>query len=235
MILAPKVSGIYKITNTVTGNFYIGSAKKVNVRWNSHHYLLRQGKHHSPRLQHEWDKYGSDAFVLEVVQLVNAEDLIDAEQRWLDKTDCLFNVSSVAVSPSHDPTIKEKIGLASKAKGEKWLVNGELLSVSTILERYGIRHNVFYDRLKRGWDVERAATEKPGERYTQSGARVHEYNGNLHTLQELVKFASCSKTALFRRIKSGMSVKEAVEMTADQSEKLRLEKSRKIRWKQNER
>lgn len=225
MISAPTVSGIYKITNVITGNVYIGSAKKVNVRWNSHHYLLRQGKHHSPRLQHEWNKYGGEAFNLEVVEFVDPADLIDAEQRWLDETDCKFNVSSVAVSPSHDPAIKAKIGVAAKAKGEKWSVHGEMLSVSDIKARYGIRHNVFYDRLKRGWDVERAATEKPEEKHTKSGARVHEYNGQMYTLQELVQFASCSKTALFRRIKAGMSVKEAVEMTPEQAEELRLKKS----------
>lgn len=235
MIVAPTISGIYRITNTVTGNVYIGSAQRVNVRWNSHHYLLRRGDHHSPRLQHEWNKYGPEAFTLEVVEEVDPAGLLDAEQRWLDDTDCKFNVSSVAISPSHDPAIKQKIGIASKAKGEKWLVYGEMLSVSDITKRYGIRHNVFYDRLKRGWDVARAATEPPKTKHTKSGAKVHKYKGQMYTLQELVQFATCSKTALFRRITSGMSVQEAVEMTAEQAEKLRLEKSHKTRWKQNER
>lgn len=31
-----KVSGVYKITNTVTGDFYIGSSKNVKRRWTEH-------------------------------------------------------------------------------------------------------------------------------------------------------------------------------------------------------
>ena len=31
-----KISGIYKITNTITGDFYIGSSKDVKRRWAAH-------------------------------------------------------------------------------------------------------------------------------------------------------------------------------------------------------
>lgn len=31
-----KISGVYKITNTVTGDFYIGSSKDVETRWVKH-------------------------------------------------------------------------------------------------------------------------------------------------------------------------------------------------------
>ena len=31
-----KISGIYKITNTITGDFYIGSSKDVKKRWANH-------------------------------------------------------------------------------------------------------------------------------------------------------------------------------------------------------
>ena len=31
-----KISGIYKITNTITGDFYIGSSKNIKSRWAAH-------------------------------------------------------------------------------------------------------------------------------------------------------------------------------------------------------
>ena len=35
-IMKDKVSGIYKITNTITGEFYIGSSKNIRQRWYTH-------------------------------------------------------------------------------------------------------------------------------------------------------------------------------------------------------
>ena len=34
--MAEKISGVYKITNTITGDFYIGSSKNVKKRWVEH-------------------------------------------------------------------------------------------------------------------------------------------------------------------------------------------------------
>ena len=31
-----KISGVYKITNTITGDFYIGSSKNIKQRWSVH-------------------------------------------------------------------------------------------------------------------------------------------------------------------------------------------------------
>lgn len=35
------VSGIYKITNIVTGNFYIGSSKNIYLRWADREHCAR--------------------------------------------------------------------------------------------------------------------------------------------------------------------------------------------------
>ena len=31
-----KISAVYKITNTITGDFYVGSSKDVKRRWREH-------------------------------------------------------------------------------------------------------------------------------------------------------------------------------------------------------
>lgn len=220
----PGTSGVYRIRNTINNHSYVGSARVLNTRRNSHFYLLRRGKHHSAYLQRSWNKYGEASFVVEVLELCPTNELRDREQWWIDNSECVYNGCSTAHSPALDAVVKVKIGAASKRKGERFLVRGKMISVSDIRALYGVGHTVFYCRLQRGWDVERAATEPPERRRTAEGSRIHEYNGRLHTLQELVPFAQCSKTALFRRIKAGMSVKDAVEMTKEQADKLRAEK-----------
>ena len=44
-------SGIYKITNIITGYFYIGSTNNFNRRKLNHLHLPRNNKHHSIYLQ----------------------------------------------------------------------------------------------------------------------------------------------------------------------------------------
>jgi len=44
-------SGIYKIANKVTGDFYIGSAVDINKRWNQHKFLLKKQKHYNYKRQ----------------------------------------------------------------------------------------------------------------------------------------------------------------------------------------
>lgn len=63
-------SGIYKITNTKNGKFYIGSSNDIEYRWMCHKRNLRNKQHINPKLQHAWDFYGEDKFIFEVVEEV---------------------------------------------------------------------------------------------------------------------------------------------------------------------
>lgn len=40
-----KISAVYKIVNTVTGDFYVGSSKDVKLRWSSHREPSRWKRH----------------------------------------------------------------------------------------------------------------------------------------------------------------------------------------------
>lgn len=80
----PTTSGIYRITCTTTGKFYIGSAINLQNRRRVHFHHLRRNTHHSITLQRAWNKYGEQAFIFEVVELVLVAFLIEREQFWLD-------------------------------------------------------------------------------------------------------------------------------------------------------
>ena len=83
-------AGIYRILNTVTNKFYLGSAVNFKLRFRRHIYELKNSKHHSPYLQNSFNKYGIDAFKFEVLEVIPKEEFIDnkyltdVEQMWLD-------------------------------------------------------------------------------------------------------------------------------------------------------
>jgi hypothetical protein len=68
---------VYVITNTVSGNKYVGiTTKPLNVRWNQHAHAARTG---SPRpLYKAIRKYGPEAFTIETV--ATAASVVELKQ-----------------------------------------------------------------------------------------------------------------------------------------------------------
>lgn len=80
-------TGVYVITCISTGKFYIGSSSNsVDLRLRTHKNLLRRGKHHSPYMQHSWDKYGEKNFTFSLLDPRPPDQCVKREQYWLDKT-----------------------------------------------------------------------------------------------------------------------------------------------------
>lgn len=99
-----RVSGIYAIRHLSSGKMYIGSAVNIVWRWQLHRNSLNRGDHHSRYLQRAWDKYGSDAFVWEILEVVfRPVNLIYVEQEYLNrykpwKREWGYNISPTAGS-----------------------------------------------------------------------------------------------------------------------------------------
>ncbi len=84
--MANKRSGIYIIRSKCKPQkTYIGSAVYIVNRWSQHRGSLRRNKHHSPKLQRHYNKYGEQDLVFEVLLLCDRDDLIKQEQYFLDK------------------------------------------------------------------------------------------------------------------------------------------------------
>ena len=66
-------SGIYKIVNIINGKFYIGSTKNIKERCAKHFSRLKNNSHHSVKFQNDYDIYGRDAFVCEVIEEIPYE------------------------------------------------------------------------------------------------------------------------------------------------------------------
>ena len=64
-------SGIYAIRNKITNSVYVGQTRQKFIkRYFLHSYKLRHRVHDNRHLQHAFDKYGSEAFVFEVVEIL---------------------------------------------------------------------------------------------------------------------------------------------------------------------
>jgi len=92
--------GIYKIFNLVNNKIYIGSASSnggFRKRWNEHKSDLNRNVHHNKHLQLSWNKYGSDNFKFEIIELINDTSLIlEREQYYLDNLKPDYNICKIA-------------------------------------------------------------------------------------------------------------------------------------------
>ncbi len=77
-------SGIYKITNEVTGKFYVGSSKDIDQRIAEHKMMLNNNKHVNVILQRSWNKHGCEKFSFTVLEECEPEQCIEREQYYLD-------------------------------------------------------------------------------------------------------------------------------------------------------
>ena len=114
-----KNCGIYKITNTVTGKFYIGSAVNIKRRWAEHRSQLGANKHGNRHLQNSWNKHGEDSFTFEVLECCEKERLIEREQFYIDNEKPAYNISPTAgntLGVKRTDETKRKISEAKKGK-----------------------------------------------------------------------------------------------------------------------
>jgi group I intron endonuclease len=97
-------TGIYIIQNKKNKKLYVGSAVDVEKRWHNHKSDLRNNKHHSPRLQHSWNKHGEENFEFLLIEPVkDLFHLVAIEQTFIDYYKCYeshkgYNICSTAGS-----------------------------------------------------------------------------------------------------------------------------------------
>ena len=84
-----KIAGIYKITNTITGDFYIGSSKDIKLRWNIHKTPYTIKKHPNVKLYKAMTQYGRDNFTIEVIE--KTDNLREREQYYIEQLKPVYN------------------------------------------------------------------------------------------------------------------------------------------------
>ena len=85
------IIGVYKITNTVTGDFYIGSSKNVKSRWADHKCPSTWKNNPNKQLYQDMQEYGVDKFELQVIEEVEADKLKETEQQFIELLKPTYN------------------------------------------------------------------------------------------------------------------------------------------------
>ena len=79
-----KISGVYKIENTVTGDFYVGSSKNVKRRWAYHKCPSYWKKYPNNPMYYDMQKYGVDKFDFQILEEVEIDRLKETEQQFIE-------------------------------------------------------------------------------------------------------------------------------------------------------
>ncbi len=88
-----KPAGVFQVKNTRNGKMFLGSSLNLEGALNRHLFELRMGSHRVAALQKDWNEYGPDAFVFEILEEVKVKDDADfdvkdeltlLEQIWLE-------------------------------------------------------------------------------------------------------------------------------------------------------
>jgi len=163
-------SGIYKLTNKNNNKVYIGSAKRFKERWNQHAASLRRNKHHNKYLQADFNKCGEEAFVFEVLEVVEGtkQDRLIAEQRFIDlyygKNKC-YNLNKDASSPQGSKQLERKYDNIQLLSPEGVLYTS-IDSVTRFAEEYGLNAKCLWKLLNgqtpsvKGWTLANAIKKK---------------------------------------------------------------------------
>ena len=86
-----KISAVYKITNTITGDFYVGSSKNVKLRWKQHKRISVWNRYKNNQMYLDMKNYGIDKFELEILEEVEADSLKETEQRFIEMLKPTYN------------------------------------------------------------------------------------------------------------------------------------------------
>ena len=109
-----EICGIYKIVCTPTGQCYIGYSRDINNRYYSHKRSLIGRRHSNSKLQFLWDRFGEEAFDLEVIEMCPIEKLKEREDYYFNRLKPDLNIAPTSNGPSKNylrrmQTRKERI------------------------------------------------------------------------------------------------------------------------------
>ena len=90
----PKPAGVFQVKNKANGKILLGSSLNLEGPLNSHRFMLKIGSHRNKALQQDWNEYGEQKFVFEILETVTVKDdpnfnlsdeLTLLEMIWLEK------------------------------------------------------------------------------------------------------------------------------------------------------
>ena len=141
-----KIYIVYKFTNTVTGDFYIGS-QSIKIRCANNKYQSIWIAIPNDQLCQDMNKYGDDNFEFEVLAEVEEEQLKETEQHYIELLKPTYNQMNEKDSDIERYKECRKSDKCKKSQKEYYnqlcLYNGETLTLNALSMRFrrqGIPH-----------------------------------------------------------------------------------------------
>lgn len=103
-----RLCGIYCIENLINGKRYIGQSKDIHRRWGGHISKLRNNRHKNEKLQNAWNKYGESNFHFNIIEIVDAEKLDEAEVHYIELYNSFKNGYNKDTGGSGQKTMTEE-------------------------------------------------------------------------------------------------------------------------------
>ena len=154
-----KVSAVYKIVNTVTGDSYIGSSNDVYRRWADHKYPSTRERFPNSQLYKDMKTYGVDKFRFQILCPVMEECLTQVEQELIEMLNPTYNDKNAKgwnVERRKETNMKARKKYQHSEKGKEvnrkyqkkyynqlCEYNGETLTLNALSARFrraGIKH-----------------------------------------------------------------------------------------------
>ena len=129
-----KISGVYKITNTITGDFYIGSSNNVKRRLAAHKWHSRWKQYPNNPMYLDMRKYGVDKFIFEILAEVEEDKLKEKEQEFIETLKPTYNDRN-----ANGWDVERK----KEYNNQLCLYNGETITLAALRSRFwrrGIEH-----------------------------------------------------------------------------------------------
>ena len=152
-----KISAVYKITNVITGDFYIGSSKNIKRRWAEHKCQSTWRNNPNNQMYLDMNKYGLDKFSFQILEEVEIEQLKEMEQQFIETLKPTYNRNRAdGWDVERYKEYQEEYRKTDKSKeyqkqyqleyeNQLCLYNSEILALSTLRTRFrkaGIPHPV---------------------------------------------------------------------------------------------
>lgn len=109
-----KKTGIYKILNTHTQEFYIGSSITLYYRLKQHYKKLITQCHVNFKLQNSWNVYGEKNFKIEILEYCNEDEVRNKEIEYINSLKPEFNLINDFNNYYFSQETREKMSKSAK-------------------------------------------------------------------------------------------------------------------------
>ena len=146
-----KIAGIYKITNNITGDFYIGSSKNIEKRWHEHKSPSVHKQQPNSKLYKGMASYGLDNFTFEIIE--KTDNLREREQYYIEQLKPSYNnnraqrdidSNRLYIRKYHKAHHDKELAAVKAYNNRLCLYKGETLTLNALalrLRQQGIAHS----------------------------------------------------------------------------------------------